>query len=203
MPPRQALCSRKASSVTQHRHIRSARLAAVKLQSLYVASAVGLALTAHAQPFGGGDIPSSLAVPAGEAVLLKVHATGWQIYTCGVGDDQKPKWTLKAPDADLHDAGGKVIGHHSAGPTWKLTDGSEVVGKAVAHVDAPDKKSVPWLLLSATSHSGNGKLAAVTSIQRLHTEGGQPPAMAECSATKADTEARAAYSADYYFYGPK
>jgi Protein of unknown function (DUF3455) len=175
----------------------------VKLQTLYTVSAVGLALTAHAQPFGGGDIPASLAVPAGETVLLKAHATGWQIYTCGVDNDHKPKWTLKAPDADLHDAAGKVIGHHSAGPTWKLTDGSEVTGKAVAHVDSPDIKSIPWLLLSVTSHAGSGKLAAVTSIQRLYTKGGQPPVATECDASKVNTEARASYSADYYFYGPK
>ena len=148
------------------------------------------------------DIPPSLRAPASEKLLLQLHATGWQVYTCGADADGKPKWTLKAPDAELHDRKGKVVGHHFAGPTWKHTDGSEVTGKAAAHVDSPDTKSIPWLLLTATGHSGQGKFATVSSIQRLHTIGGAAPAAAECDASKLNTEARSSYTADYYFYAP-
>jgi uncharacterized protein DUF3455 len=161
-------------------------------------SALPLAQAADAD----NDIPASLQPPKGEKVSLEVHATGWQIYICSNDADSNPKWTLKAPDADLLDQKGKVVGHHSAGPVWKYKDGSEVTAKAAAHADSPDGKSIPWVLLTATGHSGQGKLASITSIQRVHTLGGQPPAAAECDASKANAEARSSYTADYYFYAP-
>ena len=148
------------------------------------------------------DIPPALQAPASEKLVLQSHATGWQVYTCGTDAEGKLKWTLKAPDAELHDTQGKVIGLHFAGPTWKSADGSEVTAKAAAHVDSPDSRSIPWLLLTATGHSGQGRFAHVTSIQRLHTLGGAPPAATECNASKANTEARSRYTADYYFYAP-
>jgi len=147
------------------------------------------------------DIPPSLQAPAGEQVILETHATGWQVYTCGAGADGKPQWTLKGPDADLHDKKGAVIGHHAAGPSWKYKDGSEVIGKAIAHADAPTP-SVPWLLLTAIGHSGDGLFTRVTSVQRLHTAGGQPPPANECDPSKPGAEARSSYTADYYFYAP-
>ena len=169
------------------------------MRNLLVASTLGLAALAQAQT---SEIPTSLQAPAGEKLVLQTHATGWQVYTCGTGPDGKPQWTLKAPDADLHDKAGVVVGHHSAGPTWKYKDGSEVMGKAVAHADAPNAKSIPWLLLTATGHSGQGLFAKVSSIQRVHTEGGQPPPVAECDPSKTTAEARSSYTADYYFYAP-
>jgi hypothetical protein len=148
------------------------------------------------------DIPASLQAPAGEKLILKAHATGWQIYTCGTGADGKSQWTLKGPDADLHDKDGAVIGHHFAGPAWKYKDGSTVIGKAVAHAEAPDAKSIPWLLVTVTGRTNDGLFAHVTSIQRLHTQGGQPPPASECDPSKPSPEARSSYTADYYFYAP-
>jgi len=170
------------------------------VRNLLVASALGLAALAQAQT---GGIPPSLQAPAGEKLVLKAHATGWQVYTCNTGSDGKPQWTLKAPDAALHDVKGAVVGHHSAGPTWKYSDGSEVTGKAVAHADSPDAKAIPWLLLTATGHSGDGLFARVSSIQRVHTKGGQPPPVTECKPSKTTAEARSSYTADYYFYAPE
>jgi hypothetical protein len=117
-------------------------------------------------------LPAGLEVPAGEKLVLKAHATGFQIYTCKGAGDGPAQWELKAPDADLHDGKGAVIGHHFAGPTWKHKDGSEVTGKASAHVDSPDPGSIPWLLVSATGHTGEGMFANVSSIQRINTKGG-------------------------------
>ena len=94
------------------------------------------------------DVPDAIQVPAGLEPVLFVRAKGSQIYDCQVGGDGKYAWTLKAPDAELRDRNDKVIGQHSAGPTWKLKDGSEVTGKAVAHVDSLDEDSVPWLLVN-------------------------------------------------------
>lgn len=147
------------------------------------------------------DVPDSIQAPAGEEVVLYAHATGSQIYTCQTAADGKFSWTLKAPEAELHDRKDKVIGQHSAGPTWKLKDGSEVTGKAVAKVNALDAESIPWLLVHAVSHSGNGLLSNVTMIQRVHTHGGQPPAEG-CDASHRDAESKSSYTADYYFYAP-
>jgi len=147
------------------------------------------------------DVPEKLAAPANEQVILQVHATGFQVYTCQAGRDQKVTWTLKGPEAELFDSGKKLIGKHYAGPTWKHNDGSEVVGKLAARQDAPDPADIPWLLLTAKSNAGTGILANVTSIQRIHTKGGQPPSSG-CDASNAGAESKIAYSADYYFYAP-
>jgi len=147
------------------------------------------------------DVPDAIQAPAGLEVVVYAHASGSQIYTCQAAPDGKYKWTLKGPDAELRDRKDKVIGHHSAGPTWKVTDGSEVTGKAVAHVDSLDAESIPWLLVNAVSHAGSGQLSNVTTIQRVHTHGGQPPAEG-CDAAHHDAEAKSSYSADYYFYAP-
>jgi len=176
----------------------------VKLRILAIATALGITVLARAQAPAqpSSDIPPSLQAPPGEKLILRAHATGWQIYTCGAGTDGKPLWTLKAPDADLHDDKGAVIGHHAAGPSWKYKDGSQVIGKATAHADAPDMKSIAWLLVTAIGHSGDGLFAGVTHVQRVHTEGGQPPAASECDPAKPSAAARSSYTADYYFYAP-
>lgn len=157
---------------------------------------------ARAQMNPAPDVPDKLKPPAGEGVVFLAHATGVQIYTCQQSAEGKYGWTLKAPEAELHDEHGAVVGRHYAGPTWKHNDGSEVTGKMSVKVDAPDGNSIPWLLVSATGHTGEGVLAHVTSIQRVHTHGGKPPAETECTAAKANSEARIEYSADYYFFAP-
>src|SRR5580704_7480169 len=146
------------------------------------------------------DVPDAIAVPAGLEPVLFVHAKGSQIYTCQAAADGKFAWTLKGPDAELHDRKDKVIGQHSAGPTWELKDGSKVTGKATAHVDSLDEDSIPWLLVNVTSNSGKGALAGVTAIQRVHTHGGK--AAGVCDEAHKDAESKSSYTADYYFYAP-
>jgi Protein of unknown function (DUF3455) len=147
------------------------------------------------------DVPDVIAAPSGEEVVLYAHATGSQIYTCQSTTDGKFAWTLKAPEAELRDRKDKVIGSHSAGPTWKLKDGSEVTGKATAHVDSLGGESIPWLLVNAVGHAGKGLLATVTTIQRVRTHGGMPPDDV-CDAAHVNAESKSSYSADYYFYAP-
>ncbi len=147
------------------------------------------------------DVPEAIQAPAGEEVVVYAHASGSQIYTCQATADGKFNWTLKAPEADLLDRKDKVMGQHSAGPTWKLKDGSEVTGKAVAHVDALDAESIPWLLVKVVNHAGTGALSSVDTIQRVHTHGGQAPAEG-CDAAHHDAETKSSYTADYYFYAP-
>jgi len=157
------------------------------------------------------DVPDAIAIPSGLQPVLFLHAKGSQIYTCQEDADGKFNWTLKGPDAELHDRKDKVIGQHLADPTtklptWKLKDGSEVSGKAAAHVDSLDSDSIPWLLVNVVSNSGKGQLAHVTAIQRVHTHGGKPgvgdSANDRCDESHKGTETKSSYIADYYFFAP-
>jgi hypothetical protein len=141
----------------------------------------------------GKQPSSSVEAPAGTALLLEAAGDGAQVYTCTNGH-----WTLKAPDAKLLDEQGKVIGTHFAGPTWRLEDGSEIKGKAIASRPAGDASSVPWLLVQAVPGSGSGKLANVVYIRRTETHGGAAPTKA-CDSG----EERVPYTAKYSFYTGK
>lgn len=169
---------------------------------LSIAVVIGAATHIGAQAGSGSDVPEKIKAPAGEEVVLKAHASGAQIYVCQAGAEGKYIWTLKAPEADLRDQQGAIIGRHFAGPSWKHNDGSEIKGKAVVRADSPDSDSIPWLLVTVTDRSGNGVLSRVTSIQRVHTKGGQPPPASDCSASKQNAEVKSSYTADYYFYAP-
>ena len=176
-------------------------IARILLALLFIGFGMGFTMSASAQP-APPEVPASINPPAGTALVRMVHASGSQIYTCGTGADGKAAWTLKAPDAELRDNNGKVVGHHSAGPSWRYDDGSEITGKAAARADAPDAKDIPWLLLNVVDHKGEGTLSHVTAVQRVNTKGGQPPASG-CDSSHANAEVKVPYTADYYFYGPK
>ncbi|MGH9712230.1 MAG: DUF3455 domain-containing protein [Candidatus Acidiferrales bacterium] len=153
-------------------------------------------VSAHAQ-----QVPQKLQPPANEQLLQQVHAKGDQVYTCKA-DGAQFAWTLKAPDAQLFDKSGKPFGKHFAGPSWEANDGSRVTGKAIANEPSPDPDSIPWLLVSVVSHTGDGILARATSIQRLNTKGGKAPASG-CDASHSGQELRVAYTADYLFFASK
>lgn len=174
----------------------------MQTRSVFCWMLVGLLGVSAAYAQSRPEAPDSIKAPAGEQLVLVAHASGSQIYVCGAGADGKPQWTLRAPEAELRDDRGAVIGHHSAGPAWRHKDGSTVTGKAVAKAPSPDPDSVPWLLLTAVSHDGTGVFARVSSIQRLHTKGGQPPAADKCDPSKPSVESWIPYTADYYFYAP-
>jgi hypothetical protein len=149
-------------------------------------------------PLGPPKVPAALNTPAGAKLLARFHATGAQVYACTNTGGQY-SWVLARPDATLADASGAVAGTHGAGPSWRSKDGSAVVGKKLAQAAAPDAGAVPWLLLGATSTTGVGQFSGVTFVQRVATKGGVAPATG-CDAIHVGTDARASYSADYYFY---
>ena len=144
-------------------------------------------------------VPAALQVPSTEKLLFSAKAQGVQIYQWLPKKDNPTQyeWAFKAPAADLFDAEGKKMGSHYAGPTWESTDGSKVVGALKARVDSKNPGAVPWLLLTAKTHAGNGIFTHITSIQRLETTGGKPPATA---GAKPGEESRVPYAATYYFY---
>jgi Protein of unknown function (DUF3455) len=152
-------------------------------------------------PTGAQAVPEQLEPPANERLLLQVHAKGDQIYLCKAESAQF-RWTLKAPEAQLFSKDGKPFGKHFAGPSWEANDGSRVTGKAAASAPSPDADSIPWLLLTVVGRSAEGVLAHVTSIQRLHTKGGEAP-LTSCDRAHVGQELRVPYSADYLFFVPK
>jgi len=150
------------------------------------------------------DAPETLRPPANQVLAFETLATGVQIYECKASRDQPAlfEWVFKAPEAELFDSTGRKVGKHYAGPTWESTDGSTVVGEVKARDSGPDPNAIPWLLLSAKSHSGTGVFSQISSIQRLQTVEGKAPSR-PCSRENAEQVARVPYKAAYYFYVAK
>jgi hypothetical protein len=128
-------------------------------------------------------------------LVLQLRGEGVQIYTCVKDADWV--WKLKAPDATLFDENHHAIGKHFAGPTWHLDDGSEVQGKLLESRQQPG--TIPWLILSAKSTGGEGRLSHVDAVRRSDTQGGLAPSTG-CDAQHAGAEARITYSATYSFF---
>ena len=141
---------------------------------------------AKGEPALAKEVPSDLTPPASAVLLFELGARGDQIYTCAAKPEDPAAfvWTFKAPQAELFNDRGEVVGSHFAGPTWQGQDGSSVKGAVVARVDAPSKNAIPWLLLEAKSHDGDGAFSTITHIQRLDTKGGVAPSKG-CDATHA------------------
>ncbi len=157
-----------------------------------------------ASPADDRSVPAAIQAPAGTTLLRHLYAVGTQVYTCtavpATADaGMTYKWTFKAPDAVLYDAACAPVGTHFAGPTWKWTaDGSSVKGMATASV-TPDASAIPWLLLTAIAHDGQGVMTPVTYVQRLDTSGGTAHTTG-CDATTVGHDQAVPYSANYYYY---
>jgi hypothetical protein len=160
-------------------------------------TAVASILALPAQQTGGSIDP-----PAGTRAVLQAKGDGVQIYVCSSAQDGF-KWTLKGPDAKLLDASGKIIGSHSAGPTWRLLDGGQVQGELIAGNPAPEANSIPWLLLRAKAGTATGSLATVAFIRRTETHGGIA-AQSDCqNSHDAGKTVQIPYTATYTFYEDK
>jgi hypothetical protein len=149
-------------------------------------------------------VPAALQPPAGQSPFASLRATGVQIYECARKADAPGgfAWQFRAPEAQLADASGRVVGRHFAGPSWAADDGSTVVGKTSASAPSPRAGAIPWLLLAVQSRSGHGLLEHAASVQRVETAGGVAPAAACGPANEGQVE-RVAYSALYVFWQPQ
>ena len=167
-----------------------------------IGSFTGLA-AAQGTPTTAEDIPAILAPPARSVLLFELGARGVQIYACEAKPDDATAfvWTFKAPEAELFNERGEVVGSHFAGPTWQGQDGSAVVGTVLERADSPDPGAIPWLLLEAKEHAGSGAFSTITHIQRLDTAGGVGPPEG-CDTAHAGAEVREPYEATYAFYYP-
>jgi hypothetical protein len=136
--------------------------------------------------------------PPGATLLLDLFADGVQIYSCE-GKQGSFEWTFKAPEANLFEMQGRQVGTHFTGPTWKMDDGSAIVGEVIAKAKAPEPNAIPWLLLSAKSHQGSGILSQAAFVRRADTKGGSAPKTG-CDADHVAQQARMRYSAAYQFF---
>jgi hypothetical protein len=158
---------------------------------------------AQGTPSSTEAIPTNLTPPASSVLIFELKAQGVQIYACEA-DPNDPStfvWTFKAPEAELLNARGDVVGHHFAGPTWQGQDGSAVVGAVLERADAPVPDAIPWLLLEAMDHAGSGVFSTITHIQRLDTSGGVAPSEG-CDEAHSGAETRQPYEATYAFFYP-
>jgi Protein of unknown function (DUF3455) len=169
-----------------------------KIVPTNMAFAITAGILIGTSPFPVSADQSGVAPPPGSTLLLEVVADGVQIYTCEAKGSLF-QWTFKAPEANLFDKQGWQIGTHFAGPTWKMADGSAIVGEVVAKADAPEKDAIQWLLLRAKAHEGQGVLAEAAFIRRAETRGGVAPTTG-CDATHISEQARMRYSATYQFF---
>jgi Protein of unknown function (DUF3455) len=139
------------------------------------------------------QMPPAIAAP-GESVVATLHAEGAQVYECKAGADGKLAWAFREPIATLM-LDGKTVGRHYAGPNWEHTDGSAVVGKAVANAPGKGAGDIPWLKLEVVAQRGSGALSGVTTVQRINTAGGAHSGACD----KAGAFYSAPYAADYVF----
>jgi hypothetical protein len=176
--------------------MRSPRIVACVLSAV-VLGAGGCATYPLAPP----DMPANLHPPAGQVAFLEAFADGSQVYECipKAGQPSEYAWSFRAPDAELVDRTGHVLGKHSAGPTWKSIDGSSVLGEITARDPGPDAGAIPWLLLNAKSTAGIGVFSGTKSIQRVQTTGGNPPSE-PCNVANAKRLVGVPYTATYLFY---
>ena len=101
------------------------------------------------------------------------HAEGAQVYECKANDAKTLVWQFREPIATLFE-NGKTVGRHYAGPNWELADGGTVAAKVAARKPGATANDIPILTLDVTTRSGGGRLADVTTIERVNTRGGVP-----------------------------
>jgi hypothetical protein len=138
-------------------------------------------------------LPETIAAP-GATTVLSLHAEGAQVYECKVGSDGKLAWAFREPIATLL-SDGKTVGRHYAGPNWEYSDGSAVSGKLAASAPGATPNDIAWLKLDVAAHRGSGVFNDITTVQRIHTEGGNLKGACDTAGTFKSVP----YSADYVF----
>jgi hypothetical protein len=135
---------------------------------------------------------------AERTVVATFQGEGVQIYDCKAVPGGGASWTFREPVATLIE-NGKTVGRHFAGPRWELEDGSLLQGRMARGEPGASSNDIPLLKLDVVSNAGprvgQGRLAGVTTIYRLHTRGG----MLKGGCTTPGERLSVLYSADYVF----
>lgn len=144
--------------------------------------------------------PAALVPADSERVAFTWHAIGSQIYECKTAEKGGWNWVLIAPEADLYNEKDEKVGTHGAGPSWAALDSSQALGTVKAKANGARPSDIPLLLLSAKSNGTAGKMARVSSVQRLNTDGGMAPAKGCTVLADAGKRIKEGYTADYVFF---
>ncbi len=151
-----------------------------------------------------GKLPPAIQVDTNRNKLLATRiGVGVQVYD---QDSANSRWAFREPQANLYDIEtGAQHGIHFAGPYWTDSDGSRVKATASGETGAPieSERNIKWLRLEAVERFGsnNDVFGQVTFIQRVLTDGGQPPSKWE--PTKDCDTLSVPYTALYVFWGRK
>ncbi len=151
--------------------------------------------------FSPDSVPDAVKVPAGHRVALETVGIGKITYECRAKKDAPGQfaWEFVAPDAQLTDRTGRLIGKYFGPPaTWTNLDGSTVTGASASSRVTVDV-SIPLQLVKANPSTGNGAFTGVTYIQRVATRNGVVPADT-CNDLANGTRADVTYQADYIFW---
>lgn len=150
------------------------------------------------------NIPVEIKDPA-DVFSLSVLAIGVQVYKAKEVAPGRFEWVFKAPEAELFDSNGRMVGRHflddaNGGPAWVLDDGSKVVADAAKEAVKRHEveNSIPWLRLPRKESKGDGALGQIKSIRRLQTLGGKAPLLPP-DKSQEGKELRVYYTATYYF----
>ena len=142
------------------------------------------------------ETQAQISAPVG-TVVQTVHAVGAQIYECKADGHGGLAWSFREPIATLL-SDGRTVGRHFAGPSWEMSDGSLIVGKAVAKAPGNSAEDIPWLRLDVTTHHGAGILQDVSTAQRIATSGGDKAGPCPSEGALVSVP----YAADYVFSRP-
>jgi Protein of unknown function (DUF3455) len=149
------------------------------------------------------ELPAAIAAPADQKIAFTWRALGTQIYECKINDKATPAWAFVAPEAVLSNAKDEKVGTHGAGPFWMALDGSKIVGSVKGRAPGATAQDIPLLLLEVQSSSGQGKMSGIKSVQRINTEGGQPPNTGCAAQTDLGKRSNQGYTSDYVFWVAK
>jgi Protein of unknown function (DUF3455) len=147
-------------------------------------------------------VPAAIKVAENEKLAFVWGAVGTQNYECKANTAGAIAWAFVAPDAQLFAEKTKV-GTHGAGPFWMALDGSKILGTVKVRADAPSSQDIPWLLLSTKSSGAPGKLANITSIQRINTVGGIASTTGCSVVADIGKQSKVPYTSDYAFFVSK
>jgi hypothetical protein len=139
---------------------------------------------------------SKIKAPADQEPVLQFSARGVQIFRCEKRDAEL-NWVFRQPDAELFDAGGKLVARHGASFSFEHVDGSRLLSTVAAYDEAPKATDLRWLLFTTRSF-GKGAFDGVTHVQRVNTQGGMPPA--RCGTNQLGQLLRVDFSSDFVFY---
>src|SRR5665213_559440 len=149
--------------------------AMTRLPALAFALAVALpAAAAISEPAG---LSRALRAPAAEEPAFMLSANGVHTYECKLlaNTPESYTWATTAPDVTLYD-GTHSVGTVTANNEWSSSlDRSSVTG-VIRAMQGAGSGNLPWASLSAVPAGESGLFADVTTIQRVNTVGGTPPA---------------------------